>query len=134
MKEYLNGTGKNLMFMADVFPGSTSSLADAEQWANVGNTAFLSAADSTGVMVEPWKTDGTQQGTTLVKDIAPLPTSGSFPAEFETLGDAVLFRATLPESGYELRDTPPLEFYLNDPDRTKPENLKTDIYVPVTSA
>ena len=37
----------------------------------------------------------------------------------------------LPESGYELRDAPPLEFYLNDPDRIKPENLKTDIYVPV---
>ena len=37
----------------------------------------------------------------------------------------------LPESGYELRDAPPLEFYLNEPDRTKPENLKTDIYIPV---
>ncbi len=37
----------------------------------------------------------------------------------------------LPASGYELRDYPPLEFYLNDPDRTKPENLKTDVYVPV---
>jgi AraC family transcriptional regulator len=37
----------------------------------------------------------------------------------------------LPDSGYELRDAPPLEFYLNDPDRTKPQNLKTDIYVPV---
>jgi AraC family transcriptional regulator len=37
----------------------------------------------------------------------------------------------LPESGYELRDAPPLEFYLNDPDSTRPENLKTDIYVPV---
>lgn len=37
----------------------------------------------------------------------------------------------LPESGYELRDNPPMEFYLNDPDRTKPENLKTDIYIPV---
>ena len=37
----------------------------------------------------------------------------------------------LPGSGYELRDAPPLEFYLNDPDKTKPENLKTDIYIPV---
>jgi AraC family transcriptional regulator len=37
----------------------------------------------------------------------------------------------LPESGYELRDNPPMEFYLNDPDSTKPENLKTDIYIPV---
>lgn len=40
----------------------------------------------------------------------------------------------LPESGYELRDAPPMEFYLNSPDRTKPENLKTDIYVPVMPA
>lgn len=37
----------------------------------------------------------------------------------------------LPDSGYELRDLPPLEFYLNDPNKTKPQNLKTDIYVPV---
>jgi len=37
----------------------------------------------------------------------------------------------LPSSGYELRDAPPLEFYLNDPDSTRPENLKTDIYIPV---
>jgi AraC family transcriptional regulator len=37
----------------------------------------------------------------------------------------------LPDSGYELRDAPPLEFYLNDPDSTKPENLKTEIYIPV---
>jgi AraC family transcriptional regulator len=37
----------------------------------------------------------------------------------------------LPQSGYELRDAPPVEFYLNHPERTKPENLKTDIYVPV---
>jgi len=37
----------------------------------------------------------------------------------------------LPASGYELRDYPPLEFYLNDPDSTKPENLKTDIHIPV---
>ena len=40
----------------------------------------------------------------------------------------------LPESGYELRDNPPMEFYLNDPDSTKPENLKTDICIPVKEA
>ncbi len=37
----------------------------------------------------------------------------------------------LPESGYELRDAPPMEFYLNTPEKTKAENLKTDIYIPV---
>lgn len=36
------------------------------------------------------------------------------------------------ESGEELRDLPIIEKYLNrDPRRTKPENLKTEIYVPV---
>jgi len=40
----------------------------------------------------------------------------------------------LPGSGHELRDAPPLEFYLNDPCKTRPENLKTDIYVPVNRA
>jgi AraC family transcriptional regulator len=37
----------------------------------------------------------------------------------------------LPGSGRELRDAPPLEFYLNDPDGTRPEKLKTDIYIPL---
>jgi len=36
------------------------------------------------------------------------------------------------ESGVELRDLPIIEKYLNrDPRRTKPENLKTEIYVPI---
>lgn len=37
----------------------------------------------------------------------------------------------LVESGCQLRDTPGFELYLNDPGKTKPENLKTDIYIPV---
>jgi len=38
------------------------------------------------------------------------------------------------ESGVELRDAPMFEKYLNkDPRRTKPENLKTEIYVPLGS-
>jgi len=45
---------------------------------------------------------------------------------------AEIFNHWLPESGYELRDKPCFEIYLNrDPRRTKPENLKTEIYVPI---
>ncbi len=37
------------------------------------------------------------------------------------------------ESGVELRDLPIIEKYLNrDPRRTKPENLKTEIYIPIS--
>ena len=38
----------------------------------------------------------------------------------------------LPESGNKMRAVPPFEHYLNrDPRRTKPENLKTEIYIPI---
>lgn len=37
----------------------------------------------------------------------------------------------LPRSGYELRDDPCFEVYLNDPHSTPPEELLTDIYAPL---
>lgn len=38
----------------------------------------------------------------------------------------------LPKSGYKFRGAPPFEQYLNrDPRRTKPENLRTEIYIPI---
>lgn len=42
-----------------------------------------------------------------------------------------IFAQWLPYSGYELRDNPVLERYLNNPDKTLAEKLKTEIYVPV---
>ena len=36
-----------------------------------------------------------------------------------------------PEKGYKLGDTPGFEKYLNHPDHTEPENLITEIYIPV---
>lgn len=43
-----------------------------------------------------------------------------------------LFHQWLPESGESLRDEPPFEQYLNrDPRKTKPENLKTDVFLPL---
>lgn len=42
-----------------------------------------------------------------------------------------IYAAWLPKSPYRLRDTPCFERYLKDPRRTKPENLETEIYVPI---
>ncbi len=42
-----------------------------------------------------------------------------------------IFRNWLPASGHQLRDVPCFEVYLNTPERTKPENLKTEIWVPI---
>lgn len=44
---------------------------------------------------------------------------------------AALFGQWLPGSGRELRSEPSLEFYLNDPNGTDPEDLLTDIYAPL---
>jgi AraC family transcriptional regulator len=44
---------------------------------------------------------------------------------------ARLFGQWLPHSGRELRSEPSLEFYLNDPDTTDPEDLLTDIAAPL---
>jgi AraC family transcriptional regulator len=47
-------------------------------------------------------------------------------ATYDSIGDWIV------ESGIEVRDLPMFEKYLNrDPRRTKPENLKTEIYVPI---
>lgn len=37
----------------------------------------------------------------------------------------------LPQSGKQLRDVPCFEVYLNDPDKTPPEELLTDMYLPL---
>ncbi len=52
---------------------------------------------------------------------------------YDTLGQtyAKLFGQWLPHSGRELRSEPSLEFYLNDPESTDPEDLLTGICAPL---
>lgn len=53
---------------------------------------------------------------------------------YDKLGEIynVIFSQWLPESDKKLRDIPFFEIYLNrDPRRTKAENLRTEIYVPI---
>jgi len=44
---------------------------------------------------------------------------------------AILCGQWAPRDGYELRSTPCFEEYLNDPGSTAPEDLITDVYVPL---
>jgi ELWxxDGT repeat protein len=67
---------------------------------NVNGTLFFTANDgSTGV--ELWKSDGTEAGTVLVKDIRP-GSSSSAPQSFVNLNGTLFFTATDLTSGYEL--------------------------------
>ena len=42
-----------------------------------------------------------------------------------------IFSKWLPESQYQLRDSPSFESYLSDPFKVKPENLETLLYIPI---
>ena len=42
-----------------------------------------------------------------------------------------IFAQWLPDSGYELRNAPLYEKYINDPSRTEEAKLKTEIYIPL---
>lgn len=53
---------------------------------------------------------------------------------YDKLGETynAIFSQWLPASGETLREAPCFEEYLNrDPRRTKPENLRTEIYIPI---
>ena len=45
---------------------------------------------------------------------------------------SAIFAQWVPENNYKLRELPVFEMYMNrDPRRTKPENLRTEIYIPI---
>jgi AraC family transcriptional regulator len=52
---------------------------------------------------------------------------------YEGLGKAYqrIYGAWLPKSGYELRDAPAFEQYLNSPQSARPEDLLTLIHIPI---
>ena len=39
----------------------------------------------------------------------------------------------VPAQGREIRSAPALEFYLNDPESTEPEELLTEVHVPLVA-
>ncbi len=57
----------------------------------------------------------------------------SYQGPYNNLGTVydTIFSEWLPASGCELRNLPVFEKYCNDPTRTAPEKLKTEIYIPV---
>ncbi len=79
--------GQGNLLLKDITPGSRSSLP--ARFCDVLGTTFFTAADSLhGHSL--WKTDGTPNGTVLVKDIHPGPGGGVQPRELTALGGILL--------------------------------------------
>jgi ELWxxDGT repeat protein len=80
-------TGPELV--KDIYPGARGSIDYETTFEAVGNTLFLAADDSTRGK-ELWKSDGTREGTMLVKDLCT-GNHGSNPSRLIKAGNFVFF-------------------------------------------
>jgi ELWxxDGT repeat protein len=96
-----DGTDTGTVLVKDINPGIDGSLEPMGNFhtAVLGNTLYFNANDGTHGW-ELWKSDGTEAGTVLVKDINPLGDSN--PAELAAAGGKVFFRASDGVNGDEL--------------------------------
>lgn len=99
-----DGTEAGTRLIRDVVPGEVGSgdvpvVATIPAAALPGHVLFTARSPDQGF--ELWRTDGTSQGTSLVRDIVPGIRS-SRPTNLETLDDLVIFIAGDEEHGVEL--------------------------------
>ena len=96
-----DGTAAGTMMVKDINPGSSTSFPSFfPQLTNINGTVYFEADD--GVHgVELWKTDGTADGTVMVKDIDPGPNSSS-PGALMNVGGTLYFAADDGAHGDEL--------------------------------
>ena len=102
-----DGTALGTTLVKDINSGTHSSMTGAlASWGQteaLGDTLIFRASDGRAGY-ELWRSDGTEPGTTLIKDIWP-GRHESFPNTLTAFGDEVFFPAADPEHGEELWKT-----------------------------
>ena len=95
-----DGTAAGTVMVKDIYPHVDDDYAYRPDWlTDVGGTLFFSADDSTHGR-ELWKSDGTEGGTVMVKDINPDGSSG--PGSLTDVGGTLFFSARDSTHGREL--------------------------------
>ena len=97
-----DGTSGNAAMVKDIAPGTGSSveLQYSPPWAALGSLLIFAADDKVHGF-ELWKSDGTAEGTVMIKDIAP-GADASSPSNFVVAGDHLFFVANDQVHGQEL--------------------------------
>ncbi|HEX2701770.1 MAG TPA: ELWxxDGT repeat protein [Acidimicrobiales bacterium] len=100
-----DGTTAGTVMVKDINTQTATASSSPVQLTVIGSTVFFRATNGTatgvGAGVELWKTDGSDPGTVLVKDINP-GTTASTPNNLFAWGSTLLFSATDAENGTEL--------------------------------
>ena len=93
-----DGTEAGTILVKDIFTGTSSGLVGGESrfhnyFTVMGDELFFTAIASTAQGTELWKTDGTEVGTVLVKDIVGTNNQGSSPRYITVMGNELFFAA-----------------------------------------
>jgi len=88
-----DGTEAGTVILKDINISSGTAGSNPNNFIEYKGKVYFSASDGLTSGIEPWVTDGTEQGTKMLKDIIP-GTSGSFPEKFVVVKDKLYFFAT----------------------------------------
>jgi ELWxxDGT repeat protein len=94
--------GQTPSLLKDIYPLSGSSIGNASFFNNTAviKDIFIFKADDSVNGYELWKSDGTLNGTIMLKDI--IPNGSSFPNSFFTHNNLAMFSITKPNNKAEL--------------------------------
>ena len=96
-----NGSEADTLLVKDINPGPNSSIwLSYLQMVNIDGTIFFNA-DNGACGIELWSSDGSEAGTTLVKDINP-GAQHTYPNNLTVVNGALFFGATDGTNGEEL--------------------------------
>ncbi|MBL7913520.1 MAG: T9SS type A sorting domain-containing protein [Bacteroidia bacterium] len=117
-----DGTNGGTYLVKDIIPGSVGGFSASSQfiydthyfnvvWQN-GSDFYFTANNNASVPggsytndIELWKSDGTNGGTSMVKDIYSGSTNSSYPADFTLINGTLFFTAESASAGRELWKT-----------------------------
>ena len=91
-----DGTEAGTVLLKDINPGTSGPvpLSSSPAWfVKMNGEAFFTAAADSVEGTELWKTDGTETGTVLVRDINPAPVFSSTPKNLVNAGGTLFFVA-----------------------------------------
>ncbi|WP_379963917.1 ELWxxDGT repeat protein [Epilithonimonas sp. UC225_85] len=91
----------SISLLKNIYPTGTANPQNFFYSSALNKVLFCAATQASGL--ELWSTDGTEVGSTMIKDINVTPaTSGSFPGTFTQVGNKIFFTANNGTNGYEL--------------------------------